>query len=394
MWGNGRFKKFTCEKTWSSTPSARQTWLWWQPNIYPNNEVLLLWKYYMMSQHLWNRPFLTSLQPLLQGESTCKVFVRITLKLALITKTTNSPLALLSVWKTQGNVVLGNGLLRWCKSTWLAPIFSFPFAFPLVEETLVFLVGAVLEPLDPFLDTAVATTFFTGGFEGLGALLLAGFCVKFFVPVLAVRDAFFGAISIQSISIVNVKINKRKICSYLSTLLFSNNWRSSWPPYWIYSCFSLQYFPATPRKCPRKMAVEDTVIVNPMSIARAKNTNESPNTTNGNVYTDETDLAASRRPPRRYHQVKARRVHIIWDIFAVISVLTFVADIASDVVVCVRYSLDGSYLWSILTVAFVILSSIVTQIFSAYWFYEDSEGQTWRTYLLHLCQLGPIVRWD
>ena len=140
------------------------------------------------------------------------------------------------------------------------------------------------------------------------------------------------------------------------------------------------------------MAVEGTVIVNPLSFERAKNTNESPNTTNGNVSTDETDLAASRRPPRRHHQVKARRVHIFWDIFAVISILTFVADIASDVVVCVRYSLDGSYLWSLLTVAFVISSSIVTQIFSAYWFYEDRENQTWATYLFHLFQLGPLVR--
>ena len=75
--------------------------------------------------------------------------------------------------------------------TWLAATFSFPFAFPLVGEVLVFLVGPVFEPPAPFLVTAVATTFFTGGFVGLGALLLAGFCIKVFVPVLAVRDAFF-----------------------------------------------------------------------------------------------------------------------------------------------------------------------------------------------------------
>ena len=142
------------------------------------------------------------------------------------------------------------------------------------------------------------------------------------------------------------------------------------------------------------MAVEGAVIVNPSITARTQNANESLNTTNGNLNRDETDLAASRQPPRRYHQVKSRRVHVIWDSFAVISILTFVADIASDIVVSVRYFLDGSYLWFSLTVAFVISSSIVTQIFSACWFYEDSEDQTRATYLLHLCQLGPIVRWD
>ena len=140
------------------------------------------------------------------------------------------------------------------------------------------------------------------------------------------------------------------------------------------------------------MSVEGAVIVNPSITARTQNTNESLNTTNGNLNRDETDLAASRQPPRRDNQVKSRRVHVICDIFAVISILTFVADIASDIVVSVRYFLDGSYLWFSLTVAFVISSSIVTQIFSACWFYEDSEDQTWATYLLHLCQLGPIVR--
>ena len=62
---------------------------------------------------------------------------------------------------------LGNS--SWGKSTWLAATFSFPFAFPLVWEVLVFLVGAVFEPLAPFLDTAVVTTFFPGDFVGLGA---------------------------------------------------------------------------------------------------------------------------------------------------------------------------------------------------------------------------------
>ena len=115
-------------------------------------------------------------------------------------------------------------------------------------------------------------------------------------------------------------------------------------------------------------------------------------TPNGTRSVDETDLAASRRPPRQYVQFESQRVHIIWDLFAVASILTFVADITSDLVVSVLYYMDGSYLWFSPTLGFVLLSSIVMQVFSAKWFHEDGESQNWCTYLLHICHLGPLVR--
>lgn len=115
-------------------------------------------------------------------------------------------------------------------------------------------------------------------------------------------------------------------------------------------------------------------------------------TPNGTHYIDETDLAASRQPPPTYIPVESPRVHIIWDLFAILSILTFIADIASDLVVSVRYYIDGSYLWFSLTLGFVILSSLVMQIFSAKWIHEDGEDQDWCTYLLHFLQLGPLVR--
>ena len=138
--------------------------------------------------------------------------------------------------------------------------------------------------------------------------------------------------------------------------------------------------------------MEEGVIENPTAIEISQNANGLLITTNGTINADETDLAASRQPPRGYNQIESRKVHVIWDIFAVISILTFVADIASDIVVSVLYYLDGSYLWFSLTLGFVILSSLVTQIFSVKWFYEDSEDQTWGTYLLHVFQVGPVVR--
>lgn len=133
------------------------------------------------------------------------------------------------------------------------------------------------------------------------------------------------------------------------------------------------------------------VIVNPSRVDITETSNGTL-TRNGISNLDETDLAASRQPPRSYRQIESQRVHVIWDLFAIASILTFVADISSDIVVSVLYYVDGSYLWFSLTLGFVIVSSIVTQVFSAKWFHEDSEDQSWSTYLLHLFQLGPIVR--
>lgn len=115
-------------------------------------------------------------------------------------------------------------------------------------------------------------------------------------------------------------------------------------------------------------------------------------TSNGIINRDETDLAASRVNRRSYVHLESERVHIIWDLFAIASILTFIADIISDLVVSVHYFLDGKYLWFALTLGFVILSSVVMQIFSAKWFHEDGEYLNWCTYLLHFFQLGPIVR--
>ena len=114
-------------------------------------------------------------------------------------------------------------------------------------------------------------------------------------------------------------------------------------------------------------------------------------TGNGIQSVDETDLAANRQS-RVYAQFQSQRVHIFWDLFAAVSFLTFVADIVSDLVVSVLYYFDGAYWWFSLTLGFVILSSIVMQVFSAKWFHEDDENQNWCAYLWHIFHLGPLVR--
>ena len=139
------------------------------------------------------------------------------------------------------------------------------------------------------------------------------------------------------------------------------------------------------------MAERSVIVVNPLYIDHTESINGNL-TSNGVHHPDETDLAPSRQPPKRYQQFESQRVHFIWDAFAIVSILTYLADITSDVVVSVLYYIDGAYLWFALTIGFVLLSSIVMQVFSAKWFHEDSEHQTWSNYLLHLFQMGPLVR--
>lgn len=132
--------------------------------------------------------------------------------------------------------------------------------------------------------------------------------------------------------------------------------------------------------------------VNPTQVEIIRHSNGTI-TPNDSHYSDETDVAASRQPStKKHHQPEPQRVHIIWDLFAAASVLTFLADISSDIAVSVLYCIDGSYLWFSLTIGFVVLSSIVMQVFSAKWFYEDDEELTCGTYLLHIFQLAPLMR--
>jgi len=122
------------------------------------------------------------------------------------------------------------------------------------------------------------------------------------------------------------------------------------------------------------------------------NTNGSINGT-AIISGDEVDLAATRRSIRDGPAAPIKRVHWIWDIFALCSIITFIADIGSDIFVAIMYFRNGQYSWFGFTIGFVLLSSFTLQIFSAKWFHEDKRKESWLTYLLHLFHVGPIVRY-
>ena len=108
--------------------------------------------------------------------------------------------------------------------------------------------------------------------------------------------------------------------------------------------------------------------------------------------TDEIDLAPTRVSPPKISEAKAEKISIIWDIFAAVSMLTFIADIASDVVVAISYYRDGFYSWFGLTLALVLLSSIVTQLISFNWYHQDGQSRSPLVYAWHILHLAPVVR--
>lgn len=107
---------------------------------------------------------------------------------------------------------------------------------------------------------------------------------------------------------------------------------------------------------------------------------------------DEEDLEANRRSNPDATAAPVKRVHWVWDIFALGSIVTFTADVGSDIFVAIMYFRNEEYSWFGFTIGFVLLSSFTLQIFSAKWFHEDQKKETWLTYLLHLFHVGPILR--
>lgn len=85
------------------------------------------------------------------------------------------------------------------------------------------------------------------------------------------------------------------------------------------------------------------------------------------------------------------RISLVSDLWIIISVITFIADVGSDLLVCVHYN-DHNLVWYFrITLGLVILASLALQIFSAKWFIDDGKNSC-KLFFFHVLQLGPLVR--
>lgn len=94
-----------------------------------------------------------------------------------------------------------------------------------------------------------------------------------------------------------------------------------------------------------------------------------------------------------------------WDIFVnLFSAGSYVADVGTDMFVAYLHFRAGNWWWFSLTLAFVLVPSLVITIFSLAWYYQDHADckqndkpsvsyARWVSRLLfHMLQLGPVIR--
>lgn len=94
-------------------------------------------------------------------------------------------------------------------------------------------------------------------------------------------------------------------------------------------------------------------------------------------------------------------------LFLLGGMITYIADMTTDIVVGVQYLFDDRYVWAGLTFGFVVVSSVTLQYFSFRWFVADSQVDGhpikskgvchkilhWFYWLVtHILQLGTINR--
>lgn len=94
----------------------------------------------------------------------------------------------------------------------------------------------------------------------------------------------------------------------------------------------------------------------------------------------------------RSNPFEGRTTRIADDLWTYVSFLTFVADVVTDLLVCVKYYKERNIWWFLLTLSFTSVASIAVQLFSAKWLLEDDKRQPCLTYVLHVVHLGPVWR--
>lgn len=105
---------------------------------------------------------------------------------------------------------------------------------------------------------------------------------------------------------------------------------------------------------------------------------------------DTVDLALSREPG--YSEDKAEKADVFDSFISLVSILTYIADISTDIFLAYQYYKAQQWNWFIPTVVFIVVPSMALQLFSSKWYHDDSGKQPTISKLMHLFQLGTIER--
>uniref|UniRef100_A0A8C5ML28 XK-related protein n=1 Tax=Leptobrachium leishanense TaxID=445787 RepID=A0A8C5ML28_9ANUR len=99
--------------------------------------------------------------------------------------------------------------------------------------------------------------------------------------------------------------------------------------------------------------------------------------------------------PEKEHQ---RMSFTRWNfIMTILGILTFLFDIGADLWIAAKYFQQGLHLFGLLTIFFIIISTIIVQVFSYTWFKDDcGDEDTWRlrwVLVAHVFLSGTILRY-
>ncbi|XP_002154136.2 XK-related protein 6 [Hydra vulgaris] len=96
---------------------------------------------------------------------------------------------------------------------------------------------------------------------------------------------------------------------------------------------------------------------------------------------------------RKTRHVSANKANIVDNFVAVVSITTFLIDIVTDALVAKQYFETKKWILFGLNLTFIIVPSVLMQLFSTKWHHDDREKQGWLSIMLHLLQLAPIERY-
>ena len=107
---------------------------------------------------------------------------------------------------------------------------------------------------------------------------------------------------------------------------------------------------------------------------------------------EETNSTSNQQRFDSKNPFEGRTTHYTDDFWTYASIITFIADIGTDLLVCIKYYRERNFWWFGLTLGFLLVASFAMQLFSAKWLLEDGKRQHCFTYILHVFHLGPVQR--
>ncbi|KAI0229393.1 XK-related protein 6 [Lamellibrachia satsuma] len=80
-------------------------------------------------------------------------------------------------------------------------------------------------------------------------------------------------------------------------------------------------------------------------------------------------------------------------ILVIVSLITYVLDTVTDILVGAKYIEDGEYIFGGLALSCIVVSSIVIQLFSSQWYSRDGKPTGCQHWFIHVFLLQPIERY-